>query len=276
MEKQFINLGKYTAAYTEVGKGTPIIFLHGFFGDAWTLNPLVKELQSHYSCINLEMLGFGDSSKPQIRYLVDHQVEFLQNFLTAKQIQEFFLVGYSYGGWVAAAYAINSAQQQWSASLKGMSLIAPAGIRDDSFVGRYNHLKPLLWKTKLVDLALALMAPIFILGGQKKSYQTICEARKAMLTQPIATSFLKDRLKPEDAVDTVENDIHQIEVPTLVIAGECDSQIPLWHCEVYGDKIPQARLSIIPDADHDFVQTHSQEIGNLLKMHWSELSQLAQ
>ena len=96
MEKQFINLGKYTAAYTEVGKGTPIIFLHGFFGDAWTLHPLVKELQSHYCCISLEMLGFGDSSKPQIRYLVDHQVEFLQNFISVKQIQEFFLVGFYY------------------------------------------------------------------------------------------------------------------------------------------------------------------------------------
>ena len=275
MEKQFINLGKYTAAYTEVGKGTPIIFLHGFFGDAWTLHPLVKELQSHYCCISLEMLGFGDSSKPQIRYLVDHQVEFLQNFISVKQIQEFFLVGFSYGAWVSASYAISSAQKQCSASLKGISLLAPAGIRDDSFVGRYDYLKPLLWKTKLVDVALALIAPIFILRGQKKDYQAICETRPAILTQPTAVSFLKDRLNPEDAVDTVENHIHQIEVPTLVIAAECDSHIPRWHCEVYRDKIPNAQLSIIPNGDHDFVQTHSHEISNLLKIHWSELINLA-
>ena len=84
-----------------------------------------------------------------------------------------------------------------------------------------------------------------------------------------------DRLNPEDAVDTVENHIHQIEVPTLVIAAECDSHIPRWHCEVYRDKIPNAQLSIIPNGDHDFVQTHSDEISNLLKIHWSELINLA-
>ncbi|CCQ63195.1 alpha/beta fold hydrolase [Crocosphaera watsonii] len=109
----------------------------------------------------------------------------------------------------------------------------------------------------------------------KKDYQAICETRQAILTQPTAVSFLKDRLNPEDAVDTVENHIHQIEVPTLVIAAECDSHIPRWHCEVYRDKIPNAQLSIIPNGDHDFVQTHSHEISNLLKIHWSELINLA-
>lgn len=276
LSKQMVAVGEYTAAYTTIGNGDPIIFLHGFFGDGWTLKPIMEELQSDYCCIGLDLLGFGDSSKPDIRYVVDHQVAFLEIFLAAKRIKKFYLVGYSYGAWVAAAYAISLSKsmgelegdnQQNPRSLTGITLLAPAGIRDDSFAGRYNHLKPLLWDTKLVDFSLASIAPFFDLIGQGKYFASIQQARKAIIQQPAAKSFMCDRLKPEDAVDTVENDIYRINVPTLAIAGGDDRHIPLWHSQTYADRIPQARLAVVAGADHDLVQTHSQEVSHLIKQH---------
>jgi uncharacterized alpha/beta hydrolase family protein len=44
MKKQTIELSKYTAAYTSIGAGIPVILLHGFFGDAWTLDSIAKGL----------------------------------------------------------------------------------------------------------------------------------------------------------------------------------------------------------------------------------------
>jgi pimeloyl-ACP methyl ester carboxylesterase len=76
MTKQTIELGQYTAAYTSIGAGIPVILLHGFFGDAWTLDPISQGLATKYCCISLELLGFGDSSKPDIRYLIGDHVEF--------------------------------------------------------------------------------------------------------------------------------------------------------------------------------------------------------
>ncbi len=274
LPKQTINLGEYTAAYSVLGEGEPIIFLHGFFGDGWTLRPIMERLQPNYCCIGLDLLGFGDSSKPNIRYLIDHQVGFLKTFLVQKQVQKFHLVGYSYGAWVAAAYAISlfnsnrNRNQQDRDNLLGMTLIAPAGIRDDNFVGRYNHLKPLLWNTKLVDLALNAIAPIANITGKQQAFQGIRQARMELIRQPAAKSLLCDRLKPEDAVDTVENQIHCINAPTLVIAGGADRHIPLWHSQTYAERIPNAKLEIIPGADHDLVQTHSREIVCLLQQFW--------
>lgn len=277
LPKQTINLGEYSAAYAVLGEGEPIIFLHGFFGDGWTLRPIMEQLLSNYCCIGLDLLGFGDSSKPNIRYFIDHQVGFLKTFLVQKQIQKFHLVGYSYGAWVAAAYAISlfnsnsnngedlNKNKQDIENLQGITLIAPAGIRDDSFVGRYNHLKPLLWDTKLVDITLASIAPLFELISQGKYFASIRQARMAITQQPAAKSFMCDRLKPEDAVDTVENQIHCINTPTLVIAGGADRHIPLWHSQTYAERIPNAKLEIIPGADHDLVQTHSREISCLLQ-----------
>jgi pimeloyl-ACP methyl ester carboxylesterase len=270
VNKQTIELSKYTAAYTSVGEGIPVILLHGFFGDAETLGAIAEELASNYCCISLELLGFGDSSKPNMRYFIDDHVEFLQEFLSAKNISKFYLIGYSYGSWVAAAYAIDRNDLAMSMpDLAGMVLVAPAGIRDDSFVGRYDSLKPLLWQTPLVDLAIAAIAPFAKLMGREKSFATVRIARQALVSQPAARSFLIERLKPEDAVDTVEKDIDRIDTPTLVIAGESDGTIPLWHAQTYAEKIPQASLIIIPEADHDLVETHSQEVTRSIVDFWN-------
>jgi pimeloyl-ACP methyl ester carboxylesterase len=267
MTKQKIELGQYTAAYTSIGTGTPVILLHGFFGDAWTLDPIAQGLAKHYCCISLELLGFGDSSKPDIRYLIDDHVDFLREFLAAKNISEFYLLGYSYGAWVAAAYAATLPQPKITPQLQGMVLLAPAGIRDDTFTGRYNFLKPLLWQTPLVDWVLGAIAPIAKLA-KYEYFGTIRAARTAISSQPAARSFLIDRLNPEDAVDTVENEIDRITIPTLVIAGEIDSTIPLWHSQTYADKIPQANLVIIAGADHDLVQTHAAEVTRSIVEQW--------
>jgi pimeloyl-ACP methyl ester carboxylesterase len=271
VSKQTIELGEYTAAYTSIGAGMPVILLHGFFGDAWTLGSIAKELSDRYCCISLELLGFGDSSKPDIRYLVQDHVNFLQEFLVAKNISKFYLIGYSYGAWVAAAYAVEVGDRKIVApDLAGMVLLAPAGIRDDSFVGRYDNLKPLLWQTPLVDLALNSIAPFARLMGNQKSFDTIRAARNALVTQPAARSFLIERLKPEDAVDTVEKDIDRITTPTLVIAGDADGTIPLWHAQTYAQKIPAAAsLIVIPDADHDLVATHSSEVTRSIVDFWN-------
>jgi pimeloyl-ACP methyl ester carboxylesterase len=85
--------------------------------------------------------------------------------------------------------------------------------------------------------------------------------RQELRQQPVAKSFLRDRLRPEDAVDTVEQHIHCIAVPTLVIAAAQDETIPLWHCQTYSEHIPNAQLLLLSEADHGLLQTHPQVIA---------------
>lgn len=278
MGKQTISLQNHTAAYIDQGQGTPLIFLHGFLGNSQSWQTVTSQLLPDYRCLSLDLLGFGDSSKPNLRYTVWHQVEFLQQFIHALDLQDFHLIGHSYGGWTAAAYGLAATgftwtDQGWSDFIPGsfaapppttLTLIAAAGIRDDSFVGRYNYLRPLLWKTPLVDWALNLAAPIAKVTNQQAAFQTIYRTRQELLNQPVAKSFLLDRLRPEDAIDTVEQYLPQLPIPTQVIAGEQDTTIPLWHCQTYADQLPLATLAVLPDAGHDLIQTHSTEIAQAI------------
>ncbi len=263
LQKQFLQiqldfdgLTTVSAAYTEVAEGTALLMLHGFMGDAACWLPLSDRLRSNFRCISLDLLGFGDSARPMIRYDIAKEVAFLRKVVEALQLDSFYLLGHSFGGWVSAAYALD-----YPDSVKGLILAAPAGIRDDSFAGRYDHLRPILWQTPVIDWTLELIKPIAELIGQEKTIAQIAWMRHELNTQPAARSFLVDRLRPEDAIDTVEKEIHRLNVPTLVITGDHDETIPLWHSQTYATEIPNAQLVILPNADHSLPQKFAAELA---------------
>ena len=273
IKKQHLPLKPYSAAYLEQGTGTPIVFLHGFLGDASNWRFVMDDLPDH-RCIALDLLGFGESDKPELRYNIWHQVEFVQQCIAALELEHFYLVGHSYGGWTAAAYAIATTTGKLYLperdippprnALVGLGLIAPAGIRDDAFVGRYNHLRPLLWENPGIDWGLKAIAPLSRLLGQQQAFEAIMRIRRELLAQPVAKSFLRDRLHPEDAIDTVEKDLAHIQVPTLIIAAGKDDTIPLWHCEAYGAGIAQSQMRVFPEADHGLLEGEGGAIAKLL------------
>ncbi len=257
----------FTAAYEVVGSGAAVLMLHGFLGSSGCWKPLVEQLQSRFCCISLDLLGFGDSSKPMIRYDVATEVAFVRSFVESIGLSSFAIVGHSFGGWVASAFALAHPNV-----VNNLILVAPAGIRDDSFCGRYDHLRPLLWETPVIDAGLALAKPLATLLGHGATMKTIAGFRRELMANPAACSFLRDRTRPEDAIDTVEKEIHRLRIPTLVIAGERDETIPLWHSQTYAREIANAELEIIPDADHSLPQNYPSQLAALVSKFMQERS----
>jgi pimeloyl-ACP methyl ester carboxylesterase len=247
------------ARLSMVGQGIPILMLHGFLGDRTGWQPLIDRVSNQYCCISLDLLGFGASGQPQIVYNVPTEVAFVEAVRSQLDIEQFYIVGHSFGGWVAAAYAIAYPER-----VLGLLLAAPAGIRDDEFCGRYNYLRPLLTGGMWIDWGLRLAGPIAQILGQAKSLQTLRWFRQEIQRQPAAKSFLLDRLRPEDAIDTVETQIHQVTAPTTIVIGDRDETIPLWHAETYAKSIRAAILEVWPDCDHSLPQQHSDRLAQVL------------
>lgn len=245
----------------------PLLMLHGFMGTKACWLPLIEQLKSsrfqdsawERRCISLDLMGFGESGKPAIRYDIAKEVAFVRCVVEALKLDPCYIIGHSFGGWVASAYAL-----QYPNAVKGLILAAPAGIRDDSFCGRYDHLRPLLWPTPVVDWALRLAKPFANTTDKRATLDRISWFRQELMSQPAARSFLLDRMRPEDAIDTVEKEIHRLRVPTLVITGDGDETIPLWHSETYAKEIPAAQIAIIPGASHALPQNHASEMAELI------------
>ncbi len=261
-----IPLTEYEANYYEAGTGPCLLFLHGFLGNGAYWETIIDHLKEHYRCIALDLLGFGGSSKPELKYDIWHQVRFVDEFIQALNWSQFSLVGHSFGGWTAAAFGVAHEGK----ALQNIALIAPAGIRDDKFVGRYKHLRPLLWKTPVVDWSLSGLGLLAKGVGQGDALQQVKTMRQTLLEQTVAASFLRDRLRPEDAVDTVDQELHRISVPTVIFAGAQDDVIPLWHCQTYADGIQDSTFHVYDDAEHGLIQTHAVQIAETLRAQFND------
>ena len=115
-----------------------------------------------------------------------------------------------------------------------------------------------------MDWVLQLAKPFASLARKSEKLQQISRWRRELRSQPVARSFLMSPMRPEDAVDTVQKEIYQLQIPTLVIAADSDETIPLWHCETYTNEIPGAELVIIPNSTHGLQQTQAQILAKLI------------
>ena len=105
--------------------------LHGFFQEKTCWLPLIELLQSQFRCISLDMWGFGESSKPEIRYDVAVEVAFVRQVVEQLNIKPSCIIGHSFGGWVASAYSL-----KYPNGVSSLVLAAPGRMEDDSFCGQ--------------------------------------------------------------------------------------------------------------------------------------------
>jgi haloalkane dehalogenase len=67
--------------WREVGEGMPIIFLHGAWNDSSQWLKVMELLSQDAHCLAPDLLGFGESDRPNIHYSIDLQVDCLAKFL---------------------------------------------------------------------------------------------------------------------------------------------------------------------------------------------------
>ena len=244
------------AAYLEIGSGPVVLLLHGFLSEANCWNTVTQRLQHHYRCISLDLLGFGNSSKPEIDYKIESQVSFIHQFMKALEIDSFYLMGHSLGGWIAASYALAHPE-----SVLGLTLVAPAGISEE--LHKYQVLKPLSWSTPIIDGLLRLASPLFALINQKEAFNTLQFYRSQLLYEPIMKAWFRRIFKNELSSELILEDIQNISSSTLIIAAELDQVIPFWYCQTYNSKIPSSQLQIIAGADHYLPKKNGETLAKL-------------
>ena len=256
--KEF-KLSEYTAHYYEAGEGRPLIFLHGFMGDCYVWDSLIPLLSNNYRCICLDLLGFGNSSMPDIAYTIANEVRFVDEFIQRLNLEDYTLIGHSFGGWVSSYFSI----YRPSSHLNSIVLLAPAGIRDDDFKGSYKYFIPLLLPNKFIDLALNLISPFLSLLGFKSQVKKFKKIRGTFHNKSVASSFLLRQFKDKNPKpETVDHLLQELDLPVLIISGEIDNVIPLWHAQTYANQIKNSHSLFIPDASHDLVDTHPELIAS--------------
>jgi len=91
--------------YEVLGRGRPVIFLHGWVGSWRYWVPVMQSASRDYRTYAVDFWGFGDTAKEPSRYLLSHQRELLNSFLYELGIGKVALIGHGLGAIIAILFA---------------------------------------------------------------------------------------------------------------------------------------------------------------------------
>lgn len=217
-----------------------LVLLHGIGASAERWRRVAPILSKRYRVVVPDIVGFGYSDKPTVEYTMDFFFDFLQSFLDDLKIRRPSIIGSSFGGHVAAEYAIRAGN-----NLDRLVLAAPAGMMKTS--------------TPVLDL--------YIMAALYPTYENAMKAFRQMaydprsVTEEIVLDFV-NRMRLPNAkyafmstllgiryAPPLSGRLANVTPETLIIWGNNDKMIPLDYANEFTE-IPKSRLVVMEDCGH--------------------------
>jgi pimeloyl-ACP methyl ester carboxylesterase len=96
--------------YEVLGRGRPVIFLHGWVGSWKYWISSMQVTSTSYRAYALDLWGFGETAHNELKYSLDDQVKLLDDFMNEMGIGKIALVGHGLGALVAMKFALRFRQ----------------------------------------------------------------------------------------------------------------------------------------------------------------------
>lgn len=227
-----------------------IIFLHGWGVSSKIFEPLFYYFKNDFAVYSLDLPGFGDSPIEKIMVLKDY-ADFVYKFIKDENIEKPIIIGHSFGGAVAAKFAIN-----YPDTASKLILIGASSIREPNL------------KTKLLGKT-ARILKYFI---PKKTRKTILKIFKldasdyALIESPLLKETFKNLIKENLAAE-----LPTIKIPSLIIWGEKDTETSLGEGKKIAELIPNAKLAIIKNTGHFMFLEKPNEFTELIREFYLEI-----
>jgi 2-hydroxy-6-oxonona-2,4-dienedioate hydrolase len=258
--RRYTNIGKYIIRYLEYGPTRSssssstnnniktVVLLHGISQDAERWSRVVPGLSEHLRLIIPDIIGFGYSDKPRdVDYTVDFFIHsFLKPFLDSLRISKASIIGSSFGGQIAAEFAIEHRD-----IVEDLVIVSPAGMMRHSnqtldryiaaaldpspdFQHVYEVFTEMVYDPSVVD---ERTVRDFILRMR------LPNAKYALISTLVNMIQAGRRLEESGRLATIT-------APTLIIWGENDRVIPIQYSHGFRQAIPNNKFVVIPMCGH--------------------------
>lgn len=104
-ETQFVEILGSQMAYVEAGEGDPILFIHGNPTSKYLWRNIMPHLEDQGWVIALDLIGMGESDKPDIGYTFADHAAYLEEFITKCELENVTLVIHDWGSGLGFDYA---------------------------------------------------------------------------------------------------------------------------------------------------------------------------
>jgi pimeloyl-ACP methyl ester carboxylesterase len=228
-------------AYQTEGEGFPLMLLAGQSNNHHWWDGIRDDFHDAHRTITFDYRGTGDSDKPDIAYSTTGFADDVIAVLDGLGVERADVYGTSMGGrvgqWVAARYP-----GRVRALVLGCT--SPGGSHA---IERGNDIRRLLADPATAEQTLLdLMYTPAYLARTTGPYQTLGDA--TMASYALRRHLIASHR--HDAWDTLP----EITTPTLVVHGSDDRFNPAANAPLLAERIPGARLHLIPGARHAYFE----------------------
>ncbi|OGO90951.1 MAG: haloalkane dehalogenase [Coxiella sp. RIFCSPHIGHO2_12_FULL_44_14] len=102
---RFVTVKGSKVHYLEVGQGDPVLFLHGIPTYSYLWRNILPCLADKAHCIAPDLIGMGESDKPDIEYTLFDHIAYMEGFIEALQLTRLTLVLHGWGSIIGFDYA---------------------------------------------------------------------------------------------------------------------------------------------------------------------------
>ncbi len=242
LKVQKIKIGDKLFCYAEGGKGKNLIFVHGFQGDMTFWSRYVTSFPN-YHVIVIDLPAHGNSLCPTCqKFDLQSLSEALNEFIEAKHLDNFSLIGTSLGAGVITEYSA-----KYPKKVSKMILLNPIGIRPegkeyDEIIARNEKLFFPSTIKELDLLYVYLTGKPFAMGYSVKKYILSKLVDKKDIYHKVYSDLVRSR--------GVENVLPSIKAPTLLLFGRYDNITRVKDVEMYIKKMPHCTAVMIQGGYH--------------------------
>jgi pimeloyl-ACP methyl ester carboxylesterase len=243
-----VSNGDVTIHYEDEGSGEPVLLVHGHTMDRRIWDPVMPGLRApDLRVLRPDLRGHGLSTRPDFGYHVSHHAGDMAAVLDDAGIESATVVGYSIGGGVALEMALTLPDR-----IAGLVLMSPV-MPDRPFEAAFmDNLREVARVARSEGIEAAMLGPwasnpLFEFSFSKPGVR---EAAMAINRDFPGAEYLatqRDRIEREW---TVPQRLSEIDVTTVVVAGDRETPGFRAYAEEAAEGIPGARIEIYEDCGH--------------------------
>jgi pimeloyl-ACP methyl ester carboxylesterase len=243
-------------SFTDEGKGTAVVLLHGFLENKTMWKAFVPELTKKHRVITVDLLGHGETECLGYVHAMEDQADMLFALLMHLKIRKVVFVGHSMGGYVALAFA-----EFYPDHMKGLFLLNSTS-RADSDERKTNRDRAVVCVKQNYGAFVSMsIANLFAEDNRERLAKEIEKVKEQALKTPLqgivaALEGMKIR-KDREVI------LHFAPYPMQLVLGQKDGVL------IYEDSLEQiegtkVELTTFPDGHMSHIENEKELMKVLL------------
>ncbi|HEU4769282.1 MAG TPA: alpha/beta hydrolase [Pyrinomonadaceae bacterium] len=255
-----ISVNGLSLYYEIAGDGEPLVLIPGFAAGRWIWFKQTEELAQNFRVITFDPRGVAGSDKPEGSQTIALLADDLAHLLQTIGINSAYVVGASFGGFVAQEFVL-----KYPGMTRKLVLCCTS-------CGGPNHIAPApetlqaLASTKGLNSEERMRASLLLAFSSEYVRTEVSEVDQVVRLR--AANEVPEHVylsQLQAAINfNAEERLEQIDCPTLVLSGDADVIVPVQNSRNLAARISGATLCVLEGGSHTFFIEQAREFNHIV------------